>query len=774
MHSPLIGWSRNLYLAGIVLALVLVVPTVWFPFQLTKVAVFALFAAAALVLFVMGGGMRELTRSHGFALALLIGALPAAYLVSALLAVDPSVAYLGYGLESGTVVFIVLAALAFVLAFALFRTQRTARTLLTVLAGALGAAVVFQLVSVVFGTNVIPFETFADRSVNLIGKWNDLGLLVGLLFMLLLARVELAPASPLARAGVAGVGLVLAVLLGIINFTLVWALLLVFALGLGVVAFLSGRAQEAGELGRLPVFSAVVAVVAALFLFFGQSFNVGLTSVFPVSSLEVRPSYASTMDINAASRGGAVSRLFFGAGPNSFGQQWLLHKPAEVNQSAFWNVDFNVGFSALSTAFGMVGIVGLLAWLIPLVLVGMAALRVMRRSILGKDDKPIAGALIVGSLFLFAALAFYAPSQNLILLAFVLWGAAFGYLWRQGREAAAEPQASSRLTLIGTGVFALALIVLAVSTAGLSTRRFVSEIFVNRGIVALQSPDAAMAFTYAARAAGVETTGNALRLAASAGAATMGQIAQNTELPEEQARASFEAALGQTVLASQQAALLNPGDYRPHLILGNVYDFLAQLGVEGAYAAAVQAYADAGSRNPTNPGLPLAVARLEGAQGNLEAARAKAGESLTLKPNYTDAILFVVQLDVAQNDLPAAITAASAAAQTAPGVAPIWFQLGLLHYAAGDSESAIGALERAVALVPNYANARYFLGLSYYAQNRNEDAIRQFEGLAAENPDNAELSLILGNLRFGNPPFEGAQPPVTPEPETRPEAPIED
>jgi tetratricopeptide (TPR) repeat protein len=768
------GWSRNLYLAGIVLALVLVVPTVWFPFQLTKVAVFALCAAAALVLFIMTGGMRELVRSHGFRLVLLIGALPLAYLVSALLAADPSVAYLGYGLESGTVLFITLSALAFILAFALFRTQRTVRTLLSVLAGALGVAVVFQLVSVAFGTNVIPFETFADRSVNLIGKWNDLGLLVGLLFMLLLARVELSAASPLSRAGVAGIGLVLAVLLGVINFTLVWALLLVFALGLGVVAYLTGRAQDAGDVARMPVLSAVVAVIAALFLFFGQSFNVGLTSVFPVSSLEVRPSYTSTMDINAASREGGISRLFFGVGPNSFGQQWLLHKPAEVNQSAFWNVDFNVGFSTLSTAFGMVGLAGLLAWLVPLVLVGMAALRVMRRSILGKDDKPLAGALIVGSLFLFAALVFYAPSQNLLLLAFVVWGSSFGYLWRQGREAAPAEEAPARVALVGTGVLALALIVLAVSTAGLSMRRFVSEIFVNRGVLALQSQDAAMAFTYAARAAGVETTGNALRLAASAGAATMGQIAQNTELPEEQARTSFEAALGQTVLAGQQAALLNPGDYRPHLILGNVYDFLAQLGVEGAYTAAAQAYADAGSRNPSNPGLPLAVARLEGAQRNLESARAKAAEALTLKPNYTDAILFVVQLDVAQNDLPAAIAAANTAAQTAPGVAPIWFQLGLLHYAAGDSESAVGALERAVALVPNYANAKYFLGLSYYAQSRNEDAIRQFEDLAAENPDNAELSLILGNLRFGNPPFEGAQPPVTPEPEARPEAPLEE
>ena len=72
MYSKLFSWSRNIYLAGIVLALVLVIPTAWFPFQLAKIAVFAVLLTVAAVMFVVGGGTREVLKSHGFYGVLLV------------------------------------------------------------------------------------------------------------------------------------------------------------------------------------------------------------------------------------------------------------------------------------------------------------------------------------------------------------------------------------------------------------------------------------------------------------------------------------------------------------------------------------------------------------------------------------------------------------------------------------------------------------------------------------------------------------------------------
>ncbi len=58
-------WSRYVFLAGVVLALVLVVPVSWFPFQVTKIAVFSIAVFLALFLFALGGGGRDMLRAHG-------------------------------------------------------------------------------------------------------------------------------------------------------------------------------------------------------------------------------------------------------------------------------------------------------------------------------------------------------------------------------------------------------------------------------------------------------------------------------------------------------------------------------------------------------------------------------------------------------------------------------------------------------------------------------------------------------------------------------------
>src|SRR5882757_4313878 len=97
MYSKLFSWSRGVYLAGIVLALVLVVAIAWFPFQLAKVAVFAVLLAVAAVMFVVGGGTREVLKSHGFYGVLLIALLPLSYLLSSFFSIDKSVAFTGFG-----------------------------------------------------------------------------------------------------------------------------------------------------------------------------------------------------------------------------------------------------------------------------------------------------------------------------------------------------------------------------------------------------------------------------------------------------------------------------------------------------------------------------------------------------------------------------------------------------------------------------------------------------------------------------------------------------
>src|SRR3989344_4915509 len=225
MHTRYVLWSRTAFLAGLLLALVAVVPVAWFPFQLFKLGIFALCLMVAVAFFIMGGGARDLLRTHGFKAALCVALLPVIYFISARFSQDSSLAMTGFGVETDTVVFAVLAAVAYLLSFTLFRTLRTARRLLSVVYWAFVVAVVFQALSLLVGA-VIPFSVFADKSVNLVGKWNDFGLLCSLLALLTIAQAELSLMSQTRRMIAAGTLAALLVLLGLVNFPVAWALLL--------------------------------------------------------------------------------------------------------------------------------------------------------------------------------------------------------------------------------------------------------------------------------------------------------------------------------------------------------------------------------------------------------------------------------------------------------------------------------------------------------------------------------------------------------------------
>src|SRR3989338_4556572 len=409
MPTRLVSWSRYVFLAGIVLALVLVIPAAWFPFQLAKVAAFALCLTVASALFIAGGGARSLVRTHGFFAALAVLALPLLYAISAALSPERSLALGGFSVETDTVLFVILAALAYLLSFTFFRTLRTARLLTTVVFWSLAAAAVFQLVSVLFGSSAIPFDAFADRTVNLIGKWNDLGLIAALLGLLLLVRVELGPTSQFSRIASAVAG----------------ALLVAGGVIIALLSLVRQRADNRAQLEeptriRWPWYAASGAAVALLFLLYGGPINTSLTKVLPVSSLEVRPGLSATMDVIGSARGNSLKNMLVGTGPSTFGPGWLAYKPAEVNQTPFWNLDFNVGYSVLATAFGTVGLLGALAWLIPLFLLIAAVVRAARVASLSREERVVATLLALGSLFLLATVVLYVPSQNIIILGYAL------------------------------------------------------------------------------------------------------------------------------------------------------------------------------------------------------------------------------------------------------------------------------------------------------------------------------------------------------------------
>jgi tetratricopeptide (TPR) repeat protein len=766
---------QSIYLFGVVMALVLIIPAAWFPLQAGKLAVFATISAIATIAFIASGRVRGLLHDGGFKLSLLTTLLPIAYAASFYFSTDKSIGLYGYGLEVDTVFFAVLGCLALMLSFGFFRTVRSVRMLVSVVFFALIVATIFQAVAVVFGTNALPFATFADRTVNLIGKWNDLGLILGIMALWSLIRLEWSPLSRVMRPVVGVVLVCTLVLLGIIHFAVAWILLGSFSAIIAVVGYLLRRPSERQgfSIKQIPILPVVVVAVCILFLIFGTMLNARLTTVFPVTSLEVRPSYDTTMVIIRNTHT-TPARMLLGTGPNTFGEMWLQHKPVEVNLSAFWNLDFSVGYSTLMTAFAGVGLLGAAVWFIPMLLVLLSWARVLRSAERPYNEKLLASMLAIAATYLWLGACFYVMSQNLIVVAFVLSGALLGFAFAGIAPApASSPARAPWLRAVGVLAASLVLVLAAGWTAVTADRLFLASVYTNQALLALNVSNVDLAAAYTTEAQKVLPTGDNLRLASTISMSRMQALAVSTSTAKEVLQKQFTDTTQQAIAFAQRAAQLNPMDYRSYVTQAQVYDYLASLKVQGAYPLAEASYAQAVVTNPTNPSIPLMVARLEAGQGKLQNTQAALSKSLTLKQNYTDAILFVVQLDVAQKDIPSAIQAAQAAVQSAPGVASIWFELGLLYYSANDTAHAIAPLEQAIALQSDYANAKYFLGLSYYAQNRAADALKLFQDLHASNPDNQEVSLILSNMQAGKPAFNDAQPPVSQAPQTRPTAPIQ-
>ncbi len=769
MQQKVLTWAQGIYVAGLALGLIFIIPSAWFPLQLGKLVAVALCMTAAAILFVLSGSAPVLLRKRSL---ILIGAgalLPLSYGLSYMYSLDKAVGITGFSVESDTVLFVLLGFLTYTLGLGLFRTVWSARSLVSGLVGAALVVGFFQYIAILFGTALLP-AAFSDRSVNLVGKWNDLGLTIGFVVMLALFVLEFVDLSRRSKLLTAIGGVIALLLLTIIHFPLVWMLLLAFCLMFGLWSFVEKRGVERrGFLRQIPILPVGGAALFGVLLLWGSIVNTTLTDkFFPVSSLEVRPSFSSTVGIIKDAHGASITRFLVGTGPETFGNQWLLHKPVTVNQSPFWNLDFNVGFSAFMTALGTVGLLGAIAWLVPCLLV-LVALAAVVRSTLAKREQLVALTVGFAALYFWAAVIFYVPSAVLMLIAFALAGALFGFVFdRYGEEELPHTRRIQTVAVVAGTVLA----VVFVGTTFTLTKRAIAQGLTNQGLIALQQnkPDDALAF--AQRAQQVEIMGDDLRLAVDAGTAKLALLAQGAQNPTAQQIQEFAAQAQKTVPQGQMAVLRNPNDYRPYVSIGKVYDLLAALGVSGAYQNAQAAYAEAAKRNPTNPQIPLLMARLDATQNNIAGVQQNLSQALTLKPDYTDAILMVVQLDIAGNDIPSAIRASQAAVQSAPGVPSLWFQLGLLYYAANDTKDATPVLEQAVKLQSDYANAKYFLGLSYAAQGRTQDAIAQFTDLQKTNPDNQEVQLILRNLLSGKAPFEGAQPPVTTKPQNRTEAPI--
>ena len=757
----------------ITLALLFLLPVFFIPggalnLDVAKSAL-AVFGVLAIVLVFLLEGWREGKFDvpwHPFVFT--VALLPPVYLLSAFLATPSSLSLLGYNFEVGTFGFMLLGAFILVLAAVIF--SNTTRSLQALVAFFISISVValFVTIKVLWGGDILVLGNFFGNMGNPIGNWTDLAVSFGLLSVFAAFSLGMIPMKPSIRILVYGIFALSTALLVIINFSTAFILTLgasifLFFFFLKIEKHFFNTAATLPLASRnfllRPIFLPVVLGVISLIFLINPSISATsgtlgdvVSSTFKVENIDVRPSLSATLGISkeVLSQGGLL-----GSGPNSFGRDWLVYKPVDVNTTPFWAVAFPFGIGFIPTQIASTGIAGSALWLIFFVFLILLGVKVLNRVSESRAERFSLFSAFLITFFLWAASFLYAPSATMLIFAFIFSGLFVSLCRESGiipsRSFSLKESPQTRFISIAL-ITVVTLGALFLGWAGFN--KTVSAFHFKKAVDLSDTAGASLAeieerLNKAVSFSKFDTYYVALSRINFAKAQVAASATAGT--PEEN-RAVFEGALRKSIEAAKLAVSANPAGYQNWVSLGMIYSALVPepLSVVGSYENALFAYSEASKRNPNNPELPLFLARLEFNRGNIEGARSFIRKSIALKEDYADAYLLLAQLEVQAGNTAGAIVSAERLALLMPNNPGIYFELGLLKYSNKDYVGAANAFTLALVSAPDYANAKYYLGLTLTQLGQLDEARAQFEALLVTNPDSEEVKAVLESLNNGS------------------------
>ncbi|HEY4516382.1 MAG TPA: tetratricopeptide repeat protein [Candidatus Paceibacterota bacterium] len=771
-------WSLIL-LAG--LSPLFVIPAAWAGVGQGKALLTVLLVAVALVAWLGARLMEGILPIPRNVILFAAALLPLAYLVSAIAAGAPADSYASGGggqdtVAAAAILFAITAlyACVFYPAAPAHGGQAEARPALApfvaFLIGA-GAVIIFQVLRLVIPSWLSLNGAMAGNASSVFGSWHDLAILAALLVFF----ASVLWSSPaVARGPYRGPIALLMLVLGILSF----ALLIVIGMadvwyGLGALMLLcacyqwwSARMREgrphSDALLRATI-SIVIGVLALLGGFGGSFIYDHLPKNFQISQFEVRPSWQGTYAIGEKVLGGG-SGLIFGSGPNTFPRAWGLFKPAGVNQTDYWNVDFQTGVGLVPTSLVTSGVLGALAWVLLLCALLWRAWRFVASEKSG-STRGLHSALVGGALFLAAYHILYSPGIAVSVSLFLLIGLtlALGIGEREIRAVRIPLDLRAYRGMLGIAAFVVVAGLITLSGASIA-RATTSNLFVGKSSLDYQRGGTLAHSLELVQRALVVYQGNDMAHRASVELGLL-QMQQLVASGDETSADELQAALSRTIQEGLKAVSINSSNYQNWLSLATLYQSLGGAGVAGAYDNALAAYQKAATANPTNPIPLIGSAQIAIAQNNSSSSMSYLDAAVILKPNLAIAYYLRSQVEARESRFSEAIEDGKMAVSLAQQDPLGWYNLGVIFYTAGDHQSAALALQQAVSLNNDYANALFVLSLVFEKLGDHPDAIIAMRRVVALNPSDETALQALANLEAS----EGATSPaktVTP-PSTR-------
>ncbi len=625
---------------------------------------------------------------------------------------------------------------------------------------------IFHIVRL-FDPSIFSFGVFNSSTASLIGRWTDLGVFSGLIMLITFFTLNLTDLKGIKKAYIWVLFILSTLFVVLVNNPILWAILALIFLGYGIYNY--RFSVKSGFPSKISFSALALFVVSLVLTIWGSNIASPLIKSLKVQSTEINLPWQLSLDVASDV---IKNKTLFGAGPNRFTSEFLLNKPQLLNQTIFWNIEFNNGSGYVPNFVITNGIVGLVAWILFLVFLFVLGIKNLK-----KQDTEMGRFSIVSTFFLSAfvwlMLCLYNPSHFVIFTAFIVTGL---FISTSATKAFIKTYELKKYVTVVAGVSVIILFVWTFS----QIKKTVALAYFNSGIGELSKAGDKNLDNIEDKFKKATTWDNSDIFYQALSEVNILKINELTQKLQSSKSSDSDTAkkigelIEKSVNFSKKAIEIDPTNHYNHIALARISELASTLQIPNAYENSKLAYINAINLNPYNPGLYLNLARLEASKNNLNDAQVYIGNALQLKQDYIEAIFLLSQLQVSQGKIKDAITSVQVASQINPNDPLLFFQLGFLHYNDKNYSAAVEALAKAVSLNDQYANARYFLGLSYARLGRNVDAIPQFEKILETNSDNSEVQFILSNLRSGKSPFADVKPPVDNKPEQRKTLPVKE
>lgn len=549
----------------------------------------------------------------------------------------------GIMFDTGTAFFALSAFLFLIMSSILFKDHNKAKQIIFSSMFSFSLVFLFQILKML-APKVFSFGVLVSNTDNIFGSWNSLGILASLS---LISAVIILEFFNLKKQGKI-ITIVMAVLslffVILVNFPLSWQVIGIFALLVFIykVSIHSKKDSDKNKF-QFPAYAFGLVMISLLFFMSGQFIGSYLPRVLGITSIEVGPSISTTFSV---AKDSLSKDPFFGVGPNKFTEIWALYKPANINNTQFWDTSFSVGSGLLPTMALTTGILGILAWLSFIVLVFVFIFKVL--FVYNKENiKWEASFFVFAGAMLLAFSFFYSVSNSVFLLIFGYIGIAIGiiHMNKEKGEINISFFSDPRKSFFAI----LALILLMVISAGSIFKYIEKFASVSYFRNALSAREIEKAESSIVRAVSLYSNDLYLRTFSQVYLIKLNSLTAKEELTEQD-RAVILDSFNKAQAASRSAVEYDPNNYINYRSLATVYSTVAPLGVEGATDEAIKALDQAIALNPLNPGLELNKSQIYLSANQIKDAKVSATKALVLKGDYVDALIFLSQIAKREGD----------------------------------------------------------------------------------------------------------------------------